>query len=130
MKSTKAREFGYWVATIAAALLFAVPGAALLAKVPHFSNEMARLGYPTYFLSMFGALKMIGAAVVLAPRLLRLKEWAYAGMMFDVIFAAFSRAAIGDGVFATIVPLVIGSVVLLSWALRPEDRKLPELLPI
>src|SRR3569833_1210576 len=122
MKNIKASEIGYWVATIATALLFAVPGAALLANVPHFSNEMARLGYPAYFLSMFGALKMIGAVAVLAPRLRRLKEWAYAGMIFDVVFAAVSHAVMGDGVFAAILPLVIGSVVLLSWALRPERR--------
>ena len=57
----------YWLATGAVALLFAVPGSALLIGVPHFTVEMARLGYPSYFLVLFGLLKIIGALTILAP---------------------------------------------------------------
>lgn len=118
------RRVLYWLATAAAALLFAVPGTALLVGVPHFTVEMARLGYPSYFLVLFGLLKIIGALTILAPGLPRLKEWAYAGMVFDALFAAYSRGALGDPLPQIILPLVIGAVVLTSWALRPVTRKL------
>ncbi len=114
----------YWLASVAAALLFAIPGSALLMKVAHFATEMARLGYPDYFLFLFGLLKVAGAITILLPGLARLKEWAYAGMMFDVVFAAYSRAALNDPLPQIIFPLVIGGVVLTSWALRPATRKL------
>ncbi len=114
----------YWLATVATALLFAIPGTALLAGAPHFTVEMARLGYPGYFLVLFGMLKIIGALTILAPGLLRLKEWAYAGMVFDAAFAAWSRGALGDPLPQIILPLVIGAVVLTSWVLRPATRKL------
>jgi uncharacterized membrane protein YphA (DoxX/SURF4 family) len=114
----------YWLATVAAALLFAVPGCALLIGLPHFTVEMARLGYPGYFLFPFGLLKILAAATVVAPGFPRLKEWAYAGMAFDAIFAAYSRAALHDPVLQIIFPLVIGALVLTSWALRPATRKL------
>ena len=114
----------YWFTTVLTALLFAVPGAALLLKIPHFVSDMARLGYPTYFLAILGIFKLLGAAAILAPRLPRLKEWAYAGMIFDAICAALSRAAIGDAPLAMVPPLMIGALALLSWWLRPDRRKL------
>ena len=114
----------YWFASAAAALLFAVPGSALLVKAAHFAAEMARLGYPNYFLFLFGLLKVVGAVTILVPGFPRLKEWAYAGMVFDVVFAAYSRAAVNDPLPQILFPLVIGTLVVVSWALRPASRKL------
>jgi uncharacterized membrane protein YphA (DoxX/SURF4 family) len=106
------------------AVLFGVPGAALLAKVPHFVDEMARLGYPAYFLTIMGVFKIAGAIVILAPRLPRLKEWAYAGMIIDAACAALSHAAIGDPPFTMVLPMAIGALAFASWWLRPDNRKL------
>ncbi len=118
------RRVLYWLATGAVALLFAIPGSALLIGVPHFTVEMARLGYPSYFLVLFGLLKIVGALTILAPGFPRLKEWAYAGMVFDALFAGWSRGALGDPLPQIILPLAIGSLVVTSWALRPTTRKL------
>jgi uncharacterized membrane protein YphA (DoxX/SURF4 family) len=126
MNRTTARDLGYWIATGLAAALFAVPGAALLARNAHFASEMARLGYPAYFLTILGALKILGALVILVPGLRRLKEWAYAGLMFDVLGAVLSRLAIGDNAAMLIVPLLVGALALLSWALRPAARSLKD----
>jgi|SRR5690348_5468213 len=118
------RIYVYWVTTALTALLFAVPGTLLLARQPHFGSEMARLGYPPYLLAILGSLKILGVLVVLAPRLKRLKEWAYAGMALDVVGAVFSHAAVGDEPTKLIVPIAIGALVLASWALRPPTRTL------
>lgn len=122
--SSKARELGYWIATVLITALFAVPGAALLVRVPHFTEDMSHLGYPAYFLAILGVWKLLGAATVLAPRLPRLKEWAYAGMIFDATSAAISHAALDDGVVKITLPLVIAVIVMTSWALRPPTRRL------
>jgi hypothetical protein len=114
----------YWTLTALTAVLFAVPGAALLLGVPHFTQDMAHLGYPAYFLAILGTWKLLGSLVILAPGLPRLKEWAYAGMVFDATSAALSRAAVGDGAVTIIVPLIITALVLLSWMLRPAGRVL------
>jgi uncharacterized membrane protein YphA (DoxX/SURF4 family) len=123
-KMEKTRLVLYWLTSVAAALLFAIPGSALLVKAAHFATEMARLGYPDYFLFPFGLFKVTGAITILAPGLLRFKEWAYAGMVFDVVFAAYSRAAVNDPLPQILFPLVIGTLVVASWALRPSSRKL------
>jgi hypothetical protein len=132
MLSPKAPHVAYWLTTGLTALLFAVPGAALLARQPHFASEMARLGYPGYFLTILGSLKLLGAFVVLAPDLKRLKEWAYAGMVFDVACAVLSRVGVGDSALTLLVPIAAGLMVLLSWALRPPSRTLgalPVMMP-
>jgi hypothetical protein len=121
---SKLRKLAYWGSTVLSAVLFAIPGAALLARAPHFVHDMAHLGYPDYMLPLLGVWKLLGAAVILAPRLARLKEWAYAGMVFDATGAAVSRAVLGDGPFAVVLPLIIAGVVVASWALRPAGRTL------
>src|ERR1041385_1672335 len=77
----KNHSTGYWIVTALSALLFAVPGTALLLRVPHFTQDMAHLGYPAYFLVILGIWKVLGATTIIAPGLPRLKEWAYAGMI-------------------------------------------------
>jgi uncharacterized membrane protein YphA (DoxX/SURF4 family) len=122
--ATSAQKLGYWVSTALTAALFAVPGAALLAHVPHFVQDMAHLGYPEYFLRILGVWKVLGAVIILSPRLPQLKEWAYAGMIFDATSAAISRASVGDDAFKVVAPLAIAVVVMLSWGLRPKGRTL------
>jgi len=126
MDGKTARRLVYWIVTGLAALLFAVPGVLLLARNGHFVSEMSRLGYPSYFLTILGALKILGALVILVPGFKRLKEWAYAGLMFDVLGAVLSRLATGDPATMLIVPLLVGALALGSWALRPAARTLAD----
>lgn len=115
---------GYWVFTVLAALLFAVPGAALLLHIPHFTAGMAQLGYPMYFLTILGVWKLLGVIAILSPRLPRLKEWAYAGMIFDLSSAVISRIVMGGDKFEILPPVLVGVIVILSWRLRPAGRAL------
>lgn len=85
---------------------------------------MAALGYPTYFVALLGAWKVLGGLAILAPRRPLLKEWAYAGIAFDLTGAAFSHAAMGHPAAKVIAPLVILGIAAASWALRPEARML------
>ena len=114
----------YWIFTVLAALLFAVPGAALLFHVPHFTTDMARLGYPVYFLTILGVWKLLGVIAILWPGLPRLKEWAYAGMLFDLTSAVISRTVMGGDAFKILPPVLVGVMVILSWRLRPAGRVL------
>jgi uncharacterized membrane protein YphA (DoxX/SURF4 family) len=122
--SGRARQVFYWATTVLTALSFSVPGLGNVVRAPHIAQDMAHLGYPPYFLAILGIWKVLGAIAVVAPRLPRLKEWAYAGMIFDLTGAAASRAAVGDGAAMVAVPLVIAGVVLASWSLRPPARRL------
>jgi len=80
---------------------------------------LTHLGYPAYFPLILGTWKLLGVLALLAPRFPRLKEWAYAGIMFDLTSAALSHAASGDGAADIVVPLVFAVLTAASWMLRP-----------
>lgn len=117
------RHLAFWVTTIPVSLAFAFSGIANLAHLPHIARDMAHLGYPPYFSSVLGAWKVLGAIAVATPGFQRLKEWAYAGMMFDLTGAAVSRGVMGDGATGIAPPLIIALLVICSWALRSSDDK-------
>jgi hypothetical protein len=118
------KTIGYWTATGLVAFAFGPGAIPDLIQAPGAVAFVAPLGYPGYFLSILGAWKILGAIAILAPRLPRLKEWAYAGIFFDLTGAALSHAVRGNGVFNVIVPLLLAGVTVASWALRPESRTL------
>ncbi len=73
---------------------------------------------------ILGVWKVLGGVAVLIPRFPKLKEWAYAGMLFDLTGAAASHAAVGDPLAKVVTPLLLLGIVMASWALRPEGRRL------
>jgi len=122
--TNKAKTIAYWIATIISAAAFIAPGIGNLLHTPHFVQDMTHLGYPFYIPTLLGIWKIAGAVVILVPGLKRLKEWAYAGMIFDLTGASFSRFSVHDPALMVIIPLIISMIVLTSWMFRPETRKL------
>jgi hypothetical protein len=122
----KAKLIAYWTMTILVALPIGSGGVGQLIQFranPH--GTVPVLGYPLYFFAILGFWKVLGAIAILVPRYPRLKEWAYAGIFFDLTGAAASCAAVGGyGAYAfhVIAPLIIAVFTVASWALRPESR--------
>jgi uncharacterized membrane protein YphA (DoxX/SURF4 family) len=127
MKLEKVRRIGYWAATGILAAQFVLGGVMSLARPAPVLAGMEHLGYPAYFALILGSWKILGALALLAPRLPRLKEWAYAGIFFDLTGAAFSHAASGDAPGEIAAPLLFVVLLFASWALRPGARVLGSL---
>jgi hypothetical protein len=83
---------------------------------------LAHLGYPQYFQYILGPWQLACAAVLLAPRLPRIKEWAYIGAFFNYSSAFISHLFAGDR--PDIAAAVMAVLAVASWALRPPDRRL------
>ncbi|HXS35629.1 MAG TPA: DoxX family protein [Flavipsychrobacter sp.] len=121
------RSISYWITT---ALLALVVMSGAIAELGHLGGTLETvilLGYPTYFLSILGSWKILGGIAILVPGFPRLKEWAYAGIFFEMTGAALSHAACHDyGVngMHIIVTLLFAALTVASWALRPASRKL------
>lgn len=89
----------YWVFTIlfAALMIFSSYGSILV-------NDDAKklihdqLGYPEYFIPFTGWAKLIGSLVILIPGLKTVKEWAYAGLFFDLLAVVYSSIALAGTV--------------------------------
>lgn len=83
------------------------------------------LGYPEYFIPFTGWAKLIGAVVLLIPGYGRIKEWAYAGLFFDLIAAVYSGIAVSQ----TFDPLMLTMLVwfvpgILSYVYWHKKMKL------
>lgn len=88
----------YWSVTLPALLVFAVSGTKDLLRQEPVLSSMHRLGYPEYMMNILGVAKVAGVLVILIPhRFYRIKEWAYAGFVFDVLGAIASHLYIGEG---------------------------------
>jgi len=121
---------GYWATTALVAFAVLSGGAAELARRPDNVEGLVHLGYPVYFATIIGFWKMLGGLTVLAPRLPRLKEWAYAGIFFNMTGAAASHAVSGDAAWHVIVTGCLALLAVASWALRPQSRTLGVLFPV
>jgi uncharacterized membrane protein YphA (DoxX/SURF4 family) len=120
----KLKSISYWVITIVVAFCIGSGGAAELAGVPGTVDGLVRLGYPAYFVTIIGFWKLLGAIAILAPRFPRLKEWAYAGIFFNMTGAAATSVFVGVAPWHLIVDLVLAALTIASWALRPASRRL------
>ncbi len=122
------RNVAYWAVTGLVAAAFAMGGAMDLAHGPQVMEGMTKLGYPLYFATILGTWKVLGALAIVLPRFPRLKEWAYAGMFFDLTGAAISHLAVHE-TNKVAAPLVLLALVTASWALRSGQRSLAGAAP-
>jgi len=127
----KTKVVAYWVTTGMLAFCIGSGGAAELAQVPGNVQGLAALGYPAYFVMLIGLWKVLGAIAVLLPRFPRLKEWAYAGMFFNMTGAAVSTVAVTGThePWHVVAQLLMAALVIASWALRPPSRALGVVFP-
>jgi hypothetical protein len=85
----------YWTSTILVALFMGFSGVQnLLVTADSVKLISTDLGYPQYIIPFLGIAKILGSIGLLLPISPRLKEWAYAGLFFDLVGAMFSGIAV------------------------------------
>src|SRR5215472_18755136 len=125
-----AKTMLYWATTFLIALetflggvVDLTHGRTAVVSGPVVTQVVTSLGYPVYVLAILGIFKIPGAVTIVVPGFLRLKEWAYAGIVFELSGAFASHVACskwGD----SIAPLSLLCLAIASWALRPAGRTL------
>ncbi len=97
MQNNKRTNILYWVFTGLLAALMLLSSIPDILVVPA-AVEMVKnhLGYPVYFLPFIGVAKLLGVIALLASGFPRIKEWAYAGFVYDITGAIYSSIAVGD----------------------------------
>ena len=128
-RSARVRAAAYWVTTVTVAGELGLGGVWDIARIPTVRHLVVRLGYPSYFLVLLGAWKVLGAVVLLVPRRALLKEWAYAGAVFIYTGAIASHLTTGYALSEVAILVMLTALTALSWALRPPTRRLAATLP-
>ncbi|MFT3912278.1 MAG: DoxX family protein [Ferruginibacter sp.] len=84
------------------------------------------LGYPIFFIPFIGVAKALGVLAILVPGFATIKEWAYAGLMFDLIGATYSIMAVGspNGSWTfMLLPLLLGTVAYIFYRKKYFPKK-------
>ena len=130
------KSVAYWIATVmiagetlAGGAMDVVHGRSMVVTGTPVLDVVTSLGYPAYVLTIIGIWKLLGGATIMAPRLPRLKEWAYAGIVIELTAAAASLSVRGYGAGDIATPLLLAALATASWALRPQSRMVGSVLP-
>ena len=127
--TTKTTNLTYWICTIlfAALMIFSSVGG-LQPSQQAIQLMHNYLGYPVYFIQFISIAKLIGSIVILIPSLDRIKEWAYAGLFFDLAGAIYSGIAASgkfDPMMLTMALWVLpGILSYYFWHKRKSAREL------
>jgi hypothetical protein len=124
----KAHSSVRWILTGLASALMAASAVPDALRVPGALMVFRHLGYPEYLLPFLGMAKLLGVAAVLAPGVPRIKEWAFAGLTFDLVGAVYSHLSVGDPPQVWMLPvmglmLVGGAYVAHRLRLAPTPNR-------
>lgn len=111
----KKEKIIFWTSTIIIALFEGLMP--LLTSQTELAKEGIRhLGYPEYFGNALVVFKVLGVLALVIPSVpKRLKEWAYAGFVFDFLFAVISHAAVDGLHLQTFFPLLVLGILMVSY---------------
>lgn len=107
----------FWTATIILILWEGVmPLSTMLFAPEYVTAGTEALGYPDYFAYSLGVFKVLGVIAISIPNLpAKLKEWAYAGLAFNLIFAFISHASVDQKIGYMLMPVVVGLILAVSY---------------
>lgn len=120
---TKKINVIYWIFT--GLFAFVMLGSAVpdILVMPEAVTGFGEMGYPAYLIPFLGWAKLLGVVAVLTPGFPRLKEWAYAGLLFDLLGATYSVLSIGKPLSAWSPMLVIIGVGIGSYVFYHKKQK-------
>jgi hypothetical protein len=93
----KKAKIAYWICTVLMTAALGVGSVFDALSAPEAIAHITKLGYPAYLVPFLGVAKLAALLVILVPGFGRLKEWAYAGLVIDLVGAMYSHFAVADG---------------------------------
>lgn len=112
-------KIAYWITTVLLALLLVSTGFLDITRQPMMVAGVTSLGYPEYFLTLDALAKWAAAIAIVVPGLVVTREWAYAGLTFLTVGAAWSHVACHQ---SPAPPLFVLALVLASCLLWRRTR--------
>lgn len=113
----KKNKIIFWIATIIIVLWEGVMPLGTLLFAPEYANAGTKpLGYPDYFAYSLIIAKVLGTIGISFPKVpATLREWAYAGLTFSLIFAFISHACVDKIISYMIMPLAVLAILMVSY---------------
>ena len=117
----------YWIFTGLFSVLMIFSSVGGLGDNPEAAKFMSDLGYPPYFSLFISVAKILGVVAILIPGYPRIKEWAYAGLVFDLVGATYSQIAVNmpaDGLIFMAISFILafGSYIYYHKRLKEKSQ--------
>jgi hypothetical protein len=113
----KKNKIIFWTATIIIALWEAVMPMLTWILAPEYMTFGTKaLFYPDYFAYSLAVAKVLGVIAIVYPKApAMLKEWAYAGLSFTLIFAFLSHLFVDKNMAYMLMPLAFLGILAVSY---------------
>lgn len=114
---SKKGRIAFWIATTIIFLWEGLmPLGTLLFAPQYVTTGTQPLGYPDYFAYALVICKVLGSTTIMLPKFPdKLKEWAYAGLTFDLLFAAYSHGMVDGNIGFVLLPIVVLVILAVSY---------------
>src|SRR5271165_4717469 len=110
----------YWVFAVLTLAFLIAFGVQDLLGAKAVVDTIRHLGYPWYFCYMLGTGKLLAAAALLYPKSRLLREWAYAGVTFELISSFASHSFVDDPWSLRVAPIIVLAIVAVTWRYDPR----------
>jgi hypothetical protein len=122
---TRRNKVIFWVATVIIILWEGIMPLATMLFAPEYVNAGTKpLGYPDYFAYALIICKVLGVFAISYPKTpALLKEWAYAGLTFSLVFAFISHACVDKNIGYMVMPLAVLGILAVSYRYK---NKIPD----
>lgn len=122
----KKNKIIFWIATNIIFLWEGLMPLGTLLFAPEYATAGTKpLGYPDYFAYALIICKLLGATAIMLPKLpATLKEWAYAGLAFNLIFATYSHILVDKNIGFILMPIIVGAILAVSYCYKNKINSL------
>lgn len=116
----KKNKIIFWVCTSIVFLWEGLMPLGTLLFAPEYATAGTMpLGYPDYFAYALIICKLIGASAIMIPNLSnKIKEWAYAGLSFNLIFATYSHIMVDKNIGFILMRIIVGAILAVSYCYK------------
>ena len=122
----KKNKVAFWIATVFIVLWEGLMPLGTLLFAPQYINAGTKpLGYPDYFAYALIICKLLGVIAIAVPQVpTKLKEWAYAGLTFNLIFAFISHACVDKNAAFMVMPILVLGILAVSYFYQAKITRL------
>ncbi|MDR3007847.1 MAG: DoxX family protein [Sphingobacterium sp.] len=122
----KKNKIAFWIATVFIVLWEGLMPLGTLLFAPQYINAGTKpLGYPDYFAYALIICKLLGVIAIAVPQVpTKLKEWAYAGLTFNLIFAFISHACVDKNAVFMVMPILVFGILAVSYFYQAKIARL------
>ncbi len=106
----------YWITTGLFSAMMLMSGVMYLTRNEQVVQGFKTAGFPDYLIVFLGTAKLLGALALIIPMVWKkVKEWAYAGFLFNLLGAAWVHISTNTSPVSPLIFLVVLGISYWAW---------------